>query len=542
MSQVPNFISDADAGQGVDPVVPPAGSLPVRVASTGEGAELARRTPSPVVRTNDHGYVPGRPPLMHQSEGLQKLSPRPAAAFLMEFGTGKSYLTVTNIGELWAGGEITGAVILAPKGNYDDWTLQDPETSHWLQSVSPELREKLMLAQWRGGITQRERKGFAALAEHRGFSVLVVNTEALSGNSKKAEALVTAFLKSRRCLLACDESTLLRSSSSNRTKAALRLASLAPYRRILTGLPTPRGSLDLYSQFQFLDWRILGYNSFYTYRARYAVLKELHLGSRTVKTVVGYKNTSELWQKIEPYSYRVRADDCLDLPEATYRVWSTEMTDDQRKVYNGLRDEALAAVGDQFASATAVITQMLRLHQVANGFVTTETGETVRLPHRKTEDLLTVLDASGEQKAVIWAHYHACVHEIVEALSKEYGPRSVVQYHGHVDAAGRQEARERFARDPECRWFVGTQATGGRGLNDLVVARAAFYYANSFDLELRLNSEARTRRKGSERHGSVSYTDMIVQDTVESKIVHALRRKLDVAAAVVADGPRRWLV
>lgn len=539
MNEIPHFILDADAGQGS--VVPPAETA--CGAMTGEGVELARCIPSPVVRTNDHGYTPGRPPLLHQSEGLQKLSPKTAAAFLMEFGTGKSFMTVTNVGELWAGGEITGAVILAPKGNYDDWTTQDPETSHWLQSVSPELRERLMLVQWRGGNTQREKKGFAALHEHRGFSVLVVNTEALSGNSKKAEALVAAFLKSRRCLLACDESTLLRSPSSNRTKAAVRLAALAPYRRILTGLPTPRGSLDLYSQFQFLDWRILGHTSFWTYRARYAVLRELHLGSRTVKTVVGYKNTSELWQKIEPYSYRVRADDCLDLPEATYRVWSTEMTDDQRKVYEGMRDEALAAVGDQFASATSVITQMLRLHQVANGFITVEgDGGVVRLPHRKTTDLLEALDFSGEQKAVIWAHYHACVDEIVELLSKEYGPQSVVQYHGNVPDDARREARERFAGDPDCRWFVGTQATGGRGLNDLVVARAAFYYANSFDLELRLNSEARTRRKGSERHSSVSYTDMITTDTVESKIVYALRRKLDVASLVVADGPRSWLV
>lgn len=516
---------------------------PTTALATGGGVEGGRARFVRVPRSPDvtHGYIPRIPELDHQTVGLEKLSAAAAGAYLMDFGTGKSFTTITNIGELEAGGEIDGALILAPKGNYDDWSLRDPTSSHWHTCAAPSLLRRVRLAQWRGGHRRSEREELAALVAPGGFSVLVMNTEALSA-SRRAEDAAAEFLRSRRCMVVCDESTQIKSPSAGRAKAALRLGTLAPYRRILTGFPTPKSSLDLWMQFKFLDWRILGHKSFWTFRQRYAVLKKVYLANRTVDVVDGYQNTEELWEKIDPHSFRVRADDCLDLPPATYHRQVVEMTDEQRRVYADMRDQCLSAVGDGWASATVAVAQIIKLHQIACGFITTESGEVVDLPNRRVEALIEKIEEIGEPKIVIWATYHACLRQIVARLEKEYGPRSVVQYHGGVSETERATARERFSRDPECGFFVGTQATGGRGLNDLIVARSTIYYANSHDLELRLNSEARTRRKGSERHSSVTYTDVITENTVEEKIVHSLRAKIDVASAVLNDGYREWLI
>ncbi len=488
-----------------------------------------------------HGYTPRLPPLDHQTVGLEKLSTKPGAAFLMDFGTGKSFMAITNIGELEAGGEIDGALILAPKGNYDDWTLRDPDTSHWATCADPALLRRVRLVQWRGGHRKGEKEGLKSLLLPGGFSVLVMNTEALSA-SKRAGDVAAEFLRSRRCMIVCDESTQIKSASAARAKEALGLASLAPYRRILTGFPTPKSSLDLWMQFAFLDKGILGHKSFWTFKQRYAVLKKVYLANRTVDVVDGFQNTEELWGKIDPYSFRVRADDCLDLPPATYHRQVVEMTDEQRRIYADMRDQCLSQVGGAWTSATVAVAQITKLHQIACGFVTAEDGTEIRLPHRRVDALLETIEEVAEPKVVIWATYHACLREIVQRLGEEFGPRSVVQYHGNVGEADRETAKRRFANDPECRFFVGTQATGGRGLNDLIVARSTIYYANSHDLELRLNSEARTRRKGSERHSSVTYTDVITEGTVEEKIVQSLRRKIDVASAVLNDGYREWLI
>lgn len=488
-----------------------------------------------------NGYTPRLDYLDHQTVGLEKLSPLPAGAFLMDFGTGKSFMTITNIGELAAGGEIDGALVLAPKGNYDDWALRDPESSHWHTCAAPELLRRVTLAQWRGGHRKSEREELASLLAPGGFSVLTMNIEALSA-SARAEKLAAEFLRSRRCMVVVDESTTIKGPSAARAKAALRLGALAPYRRILTGFPTPKSSLDLYMQFAFLDKGILGHRSFFTFRQRYAILKKVYLANRTVDTVDGYQNTEELWGKIDPVSFRVRADDCLDLPPATYHRQVVEMTDEQRRVYNDMRDQCISQIGDAWTSATVAVAQLTKLHQIACGFVTTEDGTEVGLPNRRVAALMEAIEETGEEKIVIWATYHYCVREIVARLSEEYGPRSVVQYHGGTSDSGREEAKRRFAGDPTCRFFVGTQATGGRGLNDLIVARSTIYYANNYNLELRLNSEARTRRKGSERHSSVTYTDLITEGTVEEKIVQALRRNIDIASAVLNEGYRAWLV
>jgi len=493
--------------------------------------------------TITNGYIPRIPELDHQTVGLEKISALRSGAYLMDFGTGKSFTTITNIGELEAGGEINGALILAPKGNYDDWTLRNPESSHWAACTSPTLLQRIRFAQWRGGHRKSEKEDLRALldAGPDDFPVLVMNTEALSA-SKRAEAIAAQFLRSRRCLIACDESTMIKGPSAARAKAAIRLAALAPYRRILTGFPMPKSSLDLYMQFAFLDKKILGHKSFWTFRQRYAILKKVYIANRSVAMVDGFQNTEELWGLIDPVSFRVRADDCLDLPPQSYHRQVVEMTDEQRRVYADMRDQCLSEVGGAWASATVAVAQIMKLHQIACGFITTEDGTEVNIPNRRVDALMETIDEIGEPKVVIWATYHYCLRQIVQRLTEEYGPRSFVQYHGGVGDSDRATARERFARDPECRFFVGTQATGGRGLNDLIVARSTIYYANNYNLELRLNSEARTRRKGSERHASVTYTDLITEGTVEEKIVQSLRRNIDVASAVLNDGYREWLV
>ncbi len=526
-NDIPDFIQNSGASE--------AGTV-----EQGERRSFPRVARSPLIT---HGYTPRIPELDHQTVGLEKLSALKAGAYLMDFGTGKSFMTITNIGELAAGGEIDGALILAPKGNYDDWTLNDRDSSHWYTCADSAFLRSINLVQWRGGHRKLEKEALRSLLDSSGpgFPVLVMNTEALSA-SKRAEDVAVAFLRSRRCLIACDESTMIKGPSAARAKAALRLSALAPYRRILTGFPTPKSSLDLFMQFTFLDKRILGHRSFFTFRQRYAVLKKVYLANRSVDVVDGFQNTEELWGLIDPFSFRVKADDCLDLPERTYHRQVVEMTDEQRRIYADMRDQCLSAVGGGWASATVAVAQITKLHQIACGFVTTEDGTEVGIPNRRVSGLMEAVEETGEQKIVIWATYHYCLREIVTRLSEEYGPLSVVQYHGGVSDSDRAIARDRFARDPDCRFFVGTQATGGRGLNDLIVARSTIYFANSHDLELRLNSEARTRRKGSEIHRSVTYTDVITEGTIEEKIVQSLRRKIDVASAVLNDGYRQWLI
>lgn len=488
-------------------------------------------------------YTPARPLLAHQVEALSRMEGQEAFALLCEYGTGKSAIVVADAGRLYQAREITGVLVLAPKGCYHDWGADGSVTSHWLLNLDLRLQNESLCVLWRGNHTKYDRELLSRLPGYRGLSILVVDTEALSASPRAYEAC-EEFLRARQCMLVVDESTMVKNPGAKRTKRVLKLAELAPYRRILTGFPTPRSSLDLYSQFRVLDWRIIGRRSYFAFRARYAVMQPLYLGSRVVQQVVGYQHTDELWGLIAPHSYRVRADDCLDLPPTDYRRRTVELPPETCRVYSDLVRQCTTQLeGGGHVTATLAITLIMRLHQVACGHVTTEDGQIRELPCRKMYELLELVEEIGdEEKVVVWAHWRHSLAAIAAGLRATHGEESVVEYWGDTSESERRRARERFSTDPTCRFFVGSQMAGGRGINDLVVARHAVFWSNPPDLELRLNAEARTRRRGSEHHASVVYHDLLTSGTVEEKIVLALRQRLDMASLVVGDAWRRWLV
>jgi hypothetical protein len=95
---------------------------------------------------------------------------------------------------------------------------------------------------------------------------------------------------------------------------------MAKYRRILTGSPVTKNPLDLYTQCEFLSKDCLGFNSFYTFRNRYAVLREIHLGTHSTKIPVKFINIPELEQRLKLFSFRCTKQDCLDLPPKLHLI------------------------------------------------------------------------------------------------------------------------------------------------------------------------------------------------------------------------------
>ena len=65
------------------------------------------------------------------------------------------------------------------------------------------------------------------------------------------------------------------------------------------------------------------------------------------------------------------------------------------------------------------------------------------------------------------------------------------------------------------------------------------YYSNGYDLEKRLQSEDRAHRIGQKKN--VTYVDIIAEDTVDEKIVKALRDKINIASQVLGEELKAWI-
>jgi SNF2 family DNA or RNA helicase len=296
--------------------------------------------------------------------------------------------------------------------------------------------------------------------------------------------------------------------------------------------------MDLYSQCEFLGPRTLGFDSFYAYQGRYAVINRRQFGQHQFNQIVGYRHLEELSEKVDKFSYRVLKKDCLDLPEKSYTVRYVSMTPEQVKMYNELRDEALTLLDNgELVTVQNVMTQMLRLQQVLSGHLMTDEGELIELETKRLDAVLEILEETSG-KVILWSRFRNDIQRLEKLLEEKF-PTQVASYYGDTPDDERQEIVTKF-QDPDSglRFFIGNPATAGYGLT-LTEANTVIYYANDFNLETRIQSEDRCHRIGQQN--PVTYIDLITEKTIDEKIVQALRNKIDIGAKVMGEEAREWL-
>lgn len=472
-------------------------------------------------------------PYAHQLQCLEKAWAKPYFALFMDMGTGKSKVLIDNTAMLYDHGKIQGALIVAPKGVYRNWLIKE------LPQHMPDHIPYVCVA-WSPEQTQKKAAELQTLfSKDAKLRVLVMNVEAFS--TKRGAQFADQFVRSLggECLVAVDESTTIKNRGAARTKALTKVAGQASYRRVLTGSPITKSPLDLFSQCEFLVKNALGHTSYWSFQARYCKLVRRTMGAHSFNQIVGYQNLGELNEIIEPFSFRVRKEDCLDLPDKVYLRREVELTPEQKHVYETMKRAAIAELEGSVISASTVLTQLLRLQQICSGFVNTDDGSFKELPSNKLQELMDVVEET-DGKIIIWANFTHNIKAIAEALAKEYGEDSVATYYGDTAADDRQQIVTKF-QDPAnpLRFFVGQPRTGGYGLT-LTEAKTVIYYSNGFDLEVRLQSEDRAHRIGQK--SNVTYVDIVVPGTVDEKILVALRNKINIATQVLAEGYKKWLI
>jgi len=468
-------------------------------------------------------------PYAHQLKALEMSWNKEVFAYFMEMGTGKSKVLLDNISMLYDKGKINGALIVAPKGVYKNWF--DSEIPIHLVN---HIEKKTVL--WQALINKKQQDKLDTLFKSEvDLHILIMNVEAFS--TKKGLDFAAKFLSCHNALVAIDESTTIKNPGAQRTKNILRLSKLSKYRRILTGSPVTKSPLDLFTQCYFLDPWLLDHDSYYAFRTRYALMKTANFNGRSVQIVTGYRNLAELSEKLKSFSYRVLKDDCLDLPPKTFMKRIIQLSPEQKRVYSQMKSMALAELNGKMTTTFNAITQIMRLQQITCGHFKADDGSMQEIKNNRITELMDLLE-EVEGKAVIWAHWRHDITTIVREIEKEY-PGSVMTYYGDTTTDDRQKAI-REMQDPESkiRFLVGTPQTGGYGIT-LTGASTMIYYSNGYDLEKRKQSEARIDRIGQKK--PMTYIDILAEDTVDEKIVKALRKKVDIATQVMGEELKAWI-
>jgi SNF2 family DNA or RNA helicase len=483
-------------------------------------------------------------PMAHQVRGMNFASRLlaadvPGAALFMEQGTGKTLCAIGLANWLYVEGKIAWVLVVAPNSLKGTWGHPvDGEIAKHSDAPAAVriLREPRAR---RVGVLER----CLARTHMIGLQWVITNYEQFAVDYRRNRDYRTfaGLAGSQPGLLVLDESSMVKSPQALRTRTVRDLAARFPYTLLLTGTPVTRSPLDVWAQFQCIEPGMLGYKTYLAFERYYATHERQVFHGRPVRVVLGYRNLHHLEERVARYSYRVRAADCLDLPETVTQRVAVELSSAQRRAIRELKREMLAQMDDgTLVDGRNILTRYLRMSEIAGGYVHTmddagqPTGDVVAFdPNPKKEALLDYLDTvleDPEHKAVVFAQFRAEIEGIVaSAEARDWRP---VPFHGGVPEVERDEGRRRFGSDPASRVMVVQYATGSRGLN-LAAANHCVLYSLTFDLELFLQALKRVHRLGQAR--TVTYGYLLAEGSLDRIILDALQGKKSLADIVTGD-------
>lgn len=440
-------------------------------------------------------------------------------ALWWDMGTGKTRATLELIARLAREGRITKAVVVAPPGVNTNWHRDE---------IPRFLCHPHAAFAW--STHQRRNKSFRAEWEqflaYPGLRVLTVSSGALMTNDSAGE--VKDFMDSvGETMLVVDEASMIKTPGAKITKRVRAAGNHARYRRILNGTPGVDSPFEVYTQVKFADpwyWeRALGIRDFAGFKTYFADWKKSYGNGREYDELVSYKNLPQIRTALESVGTIVRKSEVLELPEKIFMRRYFELSQEQRRVYNELRDEFMTELAGDLITAELAIVRMTRLQQITSGFLPGEDGEELRplgdaYPRISAlEDTIAELPAAAQ--AIIWSKYNIDVDSICTLLTKL--GKTYVRYDGRCSEELKTAAREAFQAG-RAQFFVSKPSAAGRGLT-LTAATFVIYYNCSYSLDQRLQSEDRAHRIGQTR--SVTYVDLVARGTIDETILDRLVEK-----------------
>jgi hypothetical protein len=530
-------------------------------------------------------YEPKTEQFSHQRKVLDDTWDQPGYAIWWEQGTGKSKALIDNGGKLFAEGAIDGIFVLAPNGLHRNFVTKEIP-KHLPDGMAEDAKTMFWRTEKAG--TKWHQEAARSFVEDKkcGIKVLTMSFDGIMTDAGRAVA--KEFLTTHRCLYGVDESGRIKEPKADRTKRVLASASFAPFRRVMTGTPIANAPWDAYTQIKFVDdnfWRGHGLDSPEAMRAQFGVWEK---GARRVHPAQArwpsgklkffkyppgfpdsqkseyvlkdglallrfpkqvqdddgrpqFKNLDRLREILSPIRSRVLKKDVFDLPPKVYTPLEFDLSTKQRAAYDSLEKLGFTKAGERFCSTSLALTVMLRLQQIACGYIVAdlEPGDedpvVIPIDPNPRLELLSEVVADLDHQAIIWARFTPDIDFIMERLAKM--GKTAVRYDGKVGDDERAENEDMFHAGA-AQFFVAKASTGGEGLT-LNEAKTHIYYSNTFKLIERLQSEDRSHRWGQDT--KVNYIDLMARDTVDERIIFALQNKLDVASAVTGDSLKEWI-
>ena len=429
--------------------------------------------------------------LPYQQQSIDFLKQTPKCGLFLKPSGGKTVITLSAISHFFNDFAISKVLIIAPKRVVE--TVWEQEAKLWSHITH------LTFSRCTGS-PQKRLKQLNVKAD-----IFLINFENIQWLIQNHEATWDFDM------IVIDESSKMKSHSTARLKALLKVHKHHNYVVLLTGTPAPNKISDLWSQLFLID-----------------------KGRRLGKTITEFRNKYQRQSYRSPHSWddlpgawdavqEKIADVCFSIPDEVYlkdlpkvvnAYMRVKLPNKARIFYNKLLKEFIAEINNEKDKKIVCKTkaaQVNKLLQACTGMIYNDDREPLQLHDAKLEALAEFVELNPKLNVMV---AYSFVPDIA-ALKASF------PYAETLNDGKHQEGRWNAG---EIKMLLVHPASGGYGLNLQYGSSVLIWYGLNWSLEYYQQLNGRLVRHG-QRAEVVHIIHLVVEDGMDEIVLQGLKRK-----------------
>lgn len=347
---------------------------------------------------------------------------------------------------------------------------------------------------------------------------VIINHDGIS-----IDAIERAIINKRFGIIIIDELTAFKKHTTNRSKAMQRITQAWSGAGVhgLTGAPTPNGPSEAFGQA-----RVVTPNNpdLPKYFKQFQPMVEYQVGPYMWLPT---ENAVEVVSRILRPAVRYKRDDCIDIPECQYITQIVELTAQQRKIYETMRDELMVEYAEGEITAVNAAVKVMKLLQIASGSVKDDEGKVMHLDSsNRDEAMWQIFEESGKKKMIVFSTFRASIGKL-EEFFKSRGVK-VRSIHGSVDHKVRAEYIHDF-QEGDLQVLVIQPQSSAHGIT-LTASHIIVWYSLIASGEIYVQANGRITRAGQKKKQSIYH---LIGSKAEMRLLSLLNSKGDMSKSVL---------
>ncbi len=320
-------------------------------------------------------------------------------------------------------------------------------------------------------------------------------------------------------VIVLDEAHTIKNKDTKTSKVAMQLEG--DFRLLLTGTPLQNHLSEIWNLFQFATPGLLTDYKQFTQEFINPIERDQEKEPQRL-----------LKRMLSPFILRRTKNEVLnELPEKTEITLKVELSDDERALYNHLREEAILTLEDGGrTSAIKALAEITKLRQVAcNAALVLPAKEAKKIPSSKCEAFMKLIDEliQNHHRALVFSQFTSHLHLIEKQLKRQGIDYQYLD--GAVSPTERIRRVDDFQKGEQPLFLISLKA-GGTGLN-LTSADYVIHLDPWWNPSIEDQASDRAYRIGQDKPATVYR--LIAADTIEEKIIALHQTKKSLADALL---------